>query len=232
VVLCVDGDSPVVAQAAGEGVDILEARVDRFSELDPESVADEVQALQRHQLPLIGTVRSAREGGAASMAERHRAQLYARIAPLVDAVDIDLSAAILQEVIRAARSSKKTLILSYHDFDRTPPEETLRGVVRKARALGADLIKIAAKARGERDVVRLLWFTLQHAARHLATIAMGSQGAISRLAFPLAGSLLTYTSVSPAEGQVPAKRLIEDLRLYYPAYNDALINRLGLLEYA
>jgi len=47
-------------------------------------------------------------------------------------------------------------------------------------------------------------------------IAMGALGSISRLTFPLAGSLLTYTSLSPFDGQIPLDVLVAHLRLYYP----------------
>lgn len=232
VVLGVDGNAPVVAQATGEGIDILEVRVDLFSKLTPTSVVEEVKALRRHGLPLIGTVRSREEGGNAEITDSQRADLYAKISSLVDAIDIDLSAGTLKSVIATARDNRNTLILSHHDFHSTPSERELEKIVGKATSLGADVVKIATLAEDESDVVRLLQFTLKHQDKNLVTIAMGSKGSISRLLFPLAGSLMTYTSVSPADGQIPAKRLLEDLRLYYPRYNEELINRLGLLEYA
>ena len=232
VILCVDGNLSAVAQAAGEGVDILEIRVDLFRNLAPASVVTEVRALRRHRLPLIGTVRSELEGGAASITEIQRIELYTKVAPLVDAIDVDLAAKTLTEIIKVVHSNKKVLILSHHDFNGTPAEATLTHIVKKAGTLGADIVKIATMAQNEQDLVRLLQFTLHHRSKNLVTIAMGSKGSFSRLTFPLAGSLMTYTSMSPTDGQIPAKRLIEDLRFYYPAYNEELINRLGLLEYA
>ena len=232
VVLGVDGDSPVVAQASSEGIDILEVRVDLFGNLSPAYVVHEVQALKRHALPLIGTIRSRAEGGKADLSDAQRAHLYSNISPLVDAIDIDLRAGALKSVIATARSNHNTLILSHHDFRRTSAAADLERIVRKAAALGADIIKVATAAQNERDVVRLLQFTLQHRNKHLVTIALGNDSSLSRLAFPLVGSLMTYTNVTPTDGQIPAKRLIEDLRFYYPRYNEALINRLGLLECA
>ena len=90
VVLGVDGKSSVVAQAANEGVDILEIRVDQFEKLSSAFVVDEVKVLKRHALPLIGTIRSRVEGGKAEIEESHRLDLYRQISPLVDAIDIDL----------------------------------------------------------------------------------------------------------------------------------------------
>ncbi len=233
VVLGVVEESPVVAQAAGEGVDILELRVDLFEgELTPSSVVNEVKVLKRHEMPLIGTIRGKGEvRGKATLSDAERAELYQNISPLVDAVDVDLTAAFLKPVIAIARRNKNTVILSHHDFYGTPSESRLEQIVSKAAALGANIIKIAVLAKNESDVVRLFQFTVAHRQKNLVTIAMGNIGSISRLVFPLAGSLMTYTSVSPSDGQIEAKRLIEDLRLYYPRYNEAVINRTRLLEF-
>ena len=229
VVLAVDGESPAAAQAAEEGVDILEVRVDLFSgSLTSASVVDEVKILKRHGMPLIGTIRSQRERGKAKLSGAQRADLYQNISPLVDAIDVDVSDGILKPVVALARRNKNTVILSHHDFHGTPSEATLEQVVRNATALGADVIKVATLAKNERDVVRLLQFTAAHRRKNLVTIAMGNIGSVSRLLFPLVGSLLTYTNVSPSDGQIPAKRLIEDLRFYCPRYHEALISRLGL----
>jgi len=233
VVLGVDGESSTVAQASGEGVDILEVRVDHLDGvLTVERVVNEVKTLKRHELPLIGTIRGQSEGGKAKLTDGQRAELYRKISPLVDAVDVDLSASILKDVVAAARRNKNTVILSHHDFQGTPSEAKLDEIVHRAMSLGADLIKIAVKAKTESDVVRLLQFTIHRREQHLVTISMGNIGSISRLIAPLTGSLMTYTSIEPADGQIPAKRLIEDLRLYYPRYNEELINRLSLLEFA
>ncbi len=234
VVLGVIGESPVVAQAAGEGVDILEVRVDLFGgPLTPASVVDEVKVLKRHEMPLIGTIRGTGEvRGTVKLSDSERADLYQKISPLVDAIDIDLSAAILKSVVAAARRNKNTVILSHHDFDGTPSESRLKQIVGKASKLGADIIKIATLAKHESDVLRLLQFTAAHRPKNLVTIAMGNIGTVSRLMFPLAGSLMTYTSVALSDGQIDAKRLIEDLRLYYPRYNEELIIRTRALEFA
>lgn len=233
VVLGVVGESPVVAQAAREGVDILEARVDLFDgQLTPARVVDDVKALKRHELPLIGTIRGRGEvRGKARFSDAGRAELYQKISPLVDAIDIDLRATILKTVIAAARRNKNTIILSHHDFNGTPSEARLNEIVAEAHALGADIVKVATFAKDESDVLRLLQFTAAHRPKNLVTIAMGNIGTVSRLVFPLAGSLMTYTSVFLSDGQIDAKRLIEDLRLYYPNYNDDLISRTRALEF-
>jgi 3-dehydroquinate dehydratase-1 len=49
---------------------------------------------------------------------------------------------------------------------------------------------------------------------------MGEYGTIARVLAPVFGSLFTYGYVtkSVAPGQLPVGKLIEELRLFYPAY--------------
>ena len=231
VVLSVCGDSALLRCAAWEGVDLIEARVDQFRRLDVPSVARDVRAIARHGLPVIGTVRSHQEGGRAELKDTQRLALFAALVPVVDAVDVELgSPSILAEVIALTRRHRKTLLVSSHHFTDTPPDSVLEGVLERARSLRADLVKIAAFARRPHDVERLLRFTFRHKARHLVTIAMGAQGTISRLVFPLAGSLLTYTHVSPSMGQIPLRAFVKGLRLCYPDYEAALLRRRRALE--
>lgn len=231
VVLGVDSECSAVADAARAGVDILEVRVDLFADLAPTRVVNEVKVLKQHEMPLIGTIRSRAEGGKSALTDSMRADLYKRVSPLVHAIDIDLRSTILRQVLAEARRNKNTVILSHHDFKQTPSETALAEIVRKAESLGADVIKIATRANDEADVLRLLKFTMAFRQKRIVTISMGAIGSISRLLFPLAGSLMTYTSVTPSDGQIPPQRLIEDLRLYYPRYNEEVIARTQSLEF-
>ncbi|MBI3318944.1 MAG: type I 3-dehydroquinate dehydratase, partial [Candidatus Omnitrophica bacterium] len=199
----------------------------------PEYVLGEVEAIKKHDLPLIGTIRTKREGGKAKISDSSRIALYQKIAPLVEAIDVEIiSGSTLKEVRSIASKNKNVLIISHHNFSRTPNERELKEIAEKAISGGADIIKIATFAQNESDVIRLFEFTSRYKNEKLVTIAMGAKGSISRLMFPLAGSLMTYTSVTPSGGQVPLAELIQGLRLYYPRFNEEMINRLELLEYA
>jgi len=107
-------------------------------------------------------------------------------------------------VIRLAKRRKKKVIISYHNFKETPPDQQLVKLIRKGKAKGGDIIKLAVMSRTEEDVTRLLGLTYQHRDDHIITISMGKKGRISRIVAPLFGSLLTYGYVdSPiAPGQL------------------------------
>ena len=182
-----------------------------------------IRALRRARVPLIATIRTAREGGGWTGSERERARLFEVVLPLVDAVDLELSArAVLRRVGRRAHDLGKTVIVSCHDFGRTPPAATLARHVRSARSLGADIVKLASAVRNATDIPRLLEILLTHRHVPLVAIAMGRAGALSRVFFPAAGSLLTYAvaegDAATGPGQLPLRALQTELARYYPGY--------------
>jgi 3-dehydroquinate dehydratase-1 len=83
-------------------------------------------------------------------------------------------------------------------------------------------VKLATFARDLDDVTTLLRVLLSHPRVPLVLLAMGPVGALSRVFFPAAGSLLTYAfaegEVQLAPGQLPLRALQAELVRYYPAY--------------
>ena len=216
-----------------KGADALELRVDLLSNLSIENVLKKVNSLQRKGLPIIVTIRNKKEGGKRSISDNKRLELFNAVIPLVDAIDIELnSQTIIHEVVKAAKSKKTMVIISHHDFKGTPSIVNLKKIISKSKKIGADLVKIATLANKEEDVVRLTELTVECKDDHLVTIALGSKGSISRLTFPLYGSLLTYAYITKpsAPGQLSFNDLREKLRLFYPAYNENLIKRTSLME--
>jgi 3-dehydroquinate dehydratase-1 len=105
------------------------------------------------------------------------------------------------------------LVLSFHDFTATPATGTLAARFTQAKALGADIAKVAVMPVSMEDVHRLLGATLQ-ASQTLGipviSMAMGPLGAVSRLCGGAFGSALTFAmgAAASAPGQMP----IDDVR--------------------
>jgi len=104
-------------------------------------------------------------------------------------------------------------VLSFHDFQRTPPVQQLQERFAQAHRLGADVAKVAVMPQSMEDVHRLLAATLQASATlpiPVISMAMGGLGAVSRLCGGVFGSALTFAvgSAASAPGQMP----IEDVR--------------------
>ncbi len=204
-------------------VDILEIRVDQFERFEMDYIRDSVLERKKTGLPLILTVRNAAsEGGRSNIPDGDKLKIFQALAGEVDALDIELKSPLLSEVVHLAKENDKRVIVSSHNFKSTPKCPVAEKIFKEAMEKGADIVKIAAQADSMNDVNKLMKFTLKHKNDNIITISLGDMGSLSRLMFPAAGSLLTYSYMDKpsAPGQVPLKVLQEDLRRYYPAYNE------------
>jgi len=202
------------------GTDILEIRVDSL-DIGDKALCDYIKQLRAvTTCGLIGTVRDN------ARTTNRRLEIFKCIIPLVDAIDIEIDADINAQVISLAQG--KTVIVSEHDYDVMPDDIDLKRIVDTAIKQGAHIVKIAAMANSRMDVVRLLEFT-QSCSENLVSIAMGDEGTISRITAPLFGSLFAYGFIEDAvaPGQLPVWKLIEELRMYYPAYDEYCVKRFA-----
>jgi len=126
-------------------------------------------------------------------------------------VDIELrQAAAMRDVIGEARERGAEVILSYHDFQRTPRPEKLRELARRARDAGADVFKVATMTEKPRDLATLIEFLAnEKGALPLSVMGMGTYGKVSRLVLAQAGSCLNYgyLGAANASGQWPVAAL-------------------------
>lgn len=212
-----DGKDEVTAARAA-GVAIAELRIDLFARLSADYV--EAQARRLSGLPTIATIRMAAEGGSWNGPEAERQALYRLVLPLVDGVDVELAAEETARTIgEAAKASGKVLVLSHHNFERTPPFEDLAEVSGRAVAAGADIVKIAARVDNDADIATLARLLEEEVAPNMVVIGMGEAGAPTRLLFPSKGSLFTFASKgerSTAPGQLDYLRTLKLLATLYP----------------
>ena len=202
-------DTDDIRKVKSFNVDILEIRVDQFKKLDPEYISRVISSLRKIGIPLILTVRSKNEGGQKNVPDELKLRIFRKAISLVDAVDIELKSPIVSEVVKIAKKNKKLIIVSWHNFKLTPGDKILKSVLKGALKRGAQLVKIAVKAGKANDVSRLMKFTMRNRASNLITISLGKKGSISRLIFPMVGSLITYAYVTrpSGPGQIPLKKL-------------------------
>ena len=199
-------DKKAISVAKRGGADLLELRIDCFKKRDALYIQKTIKNIKAVNLPVIATIRSKVEGGKAAISDSARLGLFETIIPFVDAVDIELSSSkILKDIINQAHRFNKKVIVSYHNFKNTPEQKKLEAIIKNSKKAGSDIVKIATLARDKKDIIRLASLTVSH--ENIITIAMGRLGTLSRLLFPMLGSLLTYCSVTKASapGQIPLK---------------------------
>lgn len=201
-------------------LDIVEWRVDFFEHVEDIGKVKEALAVIREilkDIPLVFTFRSAKEGGEKEVPAKYYVQLNQAIAETghVDLIDVELfsAEADVRALISTAHAHGVKVIISNHDFHKTPPKEEIVGRLRKAQELGGDLPKIAVMPQSPADVLTLLQATYemkeQYADRPIITMSMAGKGVISRLAGEVFGSALTFGAAKKvsAPGQVAVGEL-------------------------
>jgi 3-dehydroquinate dehydratase type I len=208
------------AEEASKLADLFELRVDEFRNRDPNHAREVVRQARHHHRPLLCTVRAREEGGAGDLPDSERLTLYTAMASGVDAFDVEIAASIRDQVVSLAHDDRKPVIASFHDFVRTPSYDELTRLIDEAKEAGVDVVKITTEARDASDVDRLLGLLRAHRNKNLIVIAMGAYGTVSRVFFPLFGSLITYGFLNQpnASGQLSLVEIDRELRRYSPEY--------------
>ncbi len=196
-----------------KGIDLIELRIDCFDIPIEETVSYVKNLRSSVDIPSIGTVRET------DFNRDRRLEFFQAIVPFVDCVDIELGTPISKEILSCSKG--KTILVSEHDFEKTPSNDSLQSMVDRALDQEADIVKIAVMATSTADVTRLLRFT-EDCKVPLVTIAMGPLGTVTRVIAPLFGSLFTYGFMHRpvAPGQLSVNKLVEELSLYFPANLD------------
>ena len=119
----------------------------------------------------------------------------------------------VREIIDTAHACGVKVVVSNHDFYKTPPKEELISRLCKMQELGADVPKIAVMPQSRRDVLTLLAATeemvREYADRPIITMSMNGEGVISRLCGEVFGSAVTFGAAgrTSAPGQMQVKEL-------------------------
>lgn len=195
--------------------DLVELRLDYLLDFDYRDVDSLARLLEDKLLPAIITCRSIAEGGRKHIEDPMRLRLLVegarRFADYCDieAAHYDHAASLAPDISR--------LIVSYHNFEETPPD--LDAVYDRVTSLPAAAHKIVTRANTITDSIAILKL-LDRAyiqRRQLIAIAMGQAGVITRVIGPSRGSFLTYGSLVPgkesATGQPTCEQLIDLYRV-------------------
>lgn len=208
------------ARAAEHGADLVEYRIDRFTDR-VDAIADLVE---RSPLPCIATCRPTWEGGEYEGDEARRVECLEAAASRQPAyLDVELAAfqspeareRIMAVVDHPGQVGRATtgLILSAHDFE-SRPADLFQRVEAMVSSSACRVIKVAWKARSLRD--NLEAFELI-AAQHKPTIAvcMGQFGLPSRVLAPKFGALLSFASLDEEGATAPGQVSAEEMKRLY-----------------
>ena len=209
-------------------LDLVEWRVDHYVDvLDIEKVKETLVELREvlENTPILFTFRSLKEGGEKEVSTEFYAKLNKEVSLTknADLIDVELFTGdeIVREIVECAHNNEVKVVMSNHDFFKTPSKEEIVNRLCKMQELEADLPKIAVMPQSTTDVLTLLCATdemvTKHAKTPIITMSMAGLGVISRLAGEIFGSALTFGSAKEASapGQVAVDELYKVLNLLH-----------------
>ena len=199
-------------QAVEEGnrlADLIELRVDYLRNAALEKL------LKAGEKPLIVTNRLRAEGGRYGGNEKKRLVVLREATALGTAfvdVEIRTERSSLRELIKNKNGTR--MVLSFHDFQRTPSGGELRKLLDRMNRQGADVAKIVTFARSWDDNLKVLAL-IPYARRRrqaIVTFCMGEKGKMSRIFSPLMGAAWTYAPLSRKQASAPGQLTIQEMR--------------------
>lgn len=199
--------------------DLIELRIDFYENIHDLKQVHELllQVRQQTNLPLLLTYRSLKEGGHIQLTDQEYLSLVqtACQSGCVDIVDIELESGnmLVYQLVEIAHQNHVKVLMSYHDFEKTPAVLEMKERLEKMEIMGADICKIAVMPFSYKDVIQLLNTTMemsQRLTRPLVTMSMGKIGKITRIVGELVGSSITFASVG--QSSAPGQLTLEDMQ--------------------
>lgn len=207
-----------IVKAAQAGVDIVELRLDYLSAKDVVNVPQLVQACAENKVLCIATYRPKWEGGRYEGDEEFRLEMLLKAAQ-AGASYIDLEYKLGPQAIQEFKSkcSESQIIVSDHDYDKTPPTSELEALAESMKEYGADVVKIATTATCIKDAFRMLQLARDKSSTGQRTIAlaMGEEGLPSRLLAPKYGAFLTFGALAAGSESAPGQPSLADMTQVY-----------------
>ncbi|AYD41157.1 type I 3-dehydroquinate dehydratase [Clostridium fermenticellae] len=208
-------------------LDIVEWRMDYYEDVENiekvKNILSKIR-IKLEDIPLLVTFRTAKEGGEREITPEYYSELNKAIVATknADLIDIELFTVnfeVIKDIVCEAHKNGVKVIMSNHDFGKTPSKDEIVSRLSKMQDLGADIPKIAVMPSNPDDVIELLSATNEMRRDHdrtpVITMSMGGLGVISRVAGEVFGSALTFGSAKKASapGQLQADELYKILKL-------------------
>jgi 3-dehydroquinate dehydratase-1 len=185
-------------------VDMAEIRID-LAECSDEDIMKIFSARKK----LIATCRP----GKYTLSERiHKLKLAIESGATFVDIEYEAEDDFRNELMEFAHARQCDVIISYHNYERTPELDELEKIMHKCFELGADIAKIATLVRVNRDNSKIL--SLYKAPGRLVAIGMGQLGKISRIVAPFLGAEFTYAALTDDSITAPGQISYDKLNKY------------------
>lgn len=214
--------------ADNPNADIAEFRIDLLDFASNNkaviTLGKQLNQILKHK-PLIATIRTANEGGQLKVSDAEYEKIYTEYLkqPFMQLLDIEMfrDTGSVAKLTKLAHDKKVLVIMSNHDFAKTPDQQDIENRLLKQDQMGADILKIAVMPTSTQDVFTLMNATLavsQKSQKPLLTMSMGQLGTISRVATANMGGSMSFGMIGEASapGQIDVIQLKQLLKTVQP----------------
>ena len=168
----------------------------RFDFMEPNKVPVALNLIKKHLSRCVCTLRPRSEGGKFSSNEKNRVSILKLIAaydPYL--LDVEYNTIRKNKTLQQyLKKSKTNLLISWHDFAKTPNISFLRSMRKKMTKFSKN-IKIVTTAKSMKDTLGILSLYKFQSNANLIAFAMGDYGRMSRILCTQLGSPYTYVSL-------------------------------------
>jgi 3-dehydroquinate dehydratase-1 len=171
----------------------------RFDFLKKSDIPIVLEDIKKNLSRCVCTLRPKSEGGLFVGKEDERKSILRLIAEYNPYL-LDVEFNTIQKDKKLAtylKKSKSKLLISWHDFKKTPNESQLRAKFNKMKKF-SDVVKIVTVAKSVSDASRLLSLYSVKSKSKTIAFCMGEQGKFSRILCLHLGSPFTYVSLGKA----------------------------------
>ena len=176
--------------------DYVEVRLDF---LKKEQVPKVLEIIKKDLNKIVCTLRPKTEGGKFEGNEKERISIIKLISEYNPYL-LDIEYNTLKknkELVKYLKSTKTKLLVSWHDFKKTPKNTELQNKIKQMSKFSRN-VKIVSTAKSTDDSTRMLGLYSKKGKNNLISFAMGDAGKISRILCLYLGSPYTYVSLGKA----------------------------------
>lgn len=165
--------------------DLVELRLDLLKLTD-----DEYSELLKYSQKLIVTCRINNDNREYAQKSYEKAAAFG-----VRYIDIDLvEVNNFKSLIDNIENKNTGLIISHHDFDKTPDLKEIKNIVSKMEIMKPEIYKLCFKATGIDDIIRTLSVYGLYPKNQMVAFNLGSIGSLSRVLALKAGAPFMYAA--------------------------------------
>jgi len=211
-------DFPILIRRAEKAeADLIEIRLD-YLNIDASDAAKTLRELIKEaSVPMIATNRQYEQGGHRLQDENSRIQVLIQAAEAgFEYIDIELTVAEIESIVEKIRNSGAKLIVSFHDFEKTPSIQDMEKIIKSEIDVKAEICKLVTTARNVEDNIKcLLLVRNMSRSTKIVCFAMGQKGLISRVLSPIFGGYFTFASLKKSMKTASGQLSIDELKSLY-----------------